>query len=645
MTTAISKITLDKLVRSEKNIRRIDAGGTAELAASIQRDGLIQNLTVAKRSDGKYEVVAGARRLAALQLLVKQKKMAKTAAIPCRVVPLEESEAISLAENQLREPMHPVDQLEAFKARIDNGDTITDVASRFGVTETFVKQRLKLASVAPELLEDCRAGAMTLQQLQAFTVTDDTAAQIDLWSRVKGNQYASQPDWIKSDLLEAAVDSDDRRLKFIGRAAYQKAGGAIIAPDLFSAMGEDDEDLPAEVISDPDLLEKLALEKLERQAAKLQKAEGLAFVEVRTHHFNPYCETDLIQATVVRRAPSPEIEEQIRELVNARLEIRREQSLIDPNGDEGDAYDALVEKEEALDDHIERIEDSLKEIHPDELEHLGAVIYIDRDGKPVIERNIIRKEHKGKARPVNQATGDEESDDQIDEPESASYSEKLNLQLLTQKTAILRNEMMQHPSACLAVIVYHMIVEDYRTELGAPLRDTPLRTSKDWQQKPLEDTDASIATSEAALENKAAEDEALAELSQLLNAVRDEDPHQALLDYLLNSASNEQLMELLALCVTNRVDLRPQKNGSTAPERLLSTAFLTPLKINTYWSPTAENFFGHISKPLIIDAVTEAGAGDASALVDMKKQEAAEQAEQLVAGTGWLPSPMRIGEA
>jgi hypothetical protein len=49
--------------------------------------------------------------------------------------------------------MHPADQFEAFRALIDDGSTPADIAARFGISETAVKQRLKLARVSPVVFE------------------------------------------------------------------------------------------------------------------------------------------------------------------------------------------------------------------------------------------------------------------------------------------------------------------------------------------------------------------------------------------------------------------------------------------------------------------------------------------------------------
>ena len=60
------------------------------------------------------------------------------------------------------------------------------------------------------------------------------------------------------------------------------------------------------------------------------------------------------------------------------------------------------------------------------------------------------------------------------------------------------------------------------------------------------------------------------------------------------------------------------------------------------WTPTSENYLNRVPKARILEAVTEAkGAGMAELIEGLKKSDMAEQAERLLAGTGWLPEPLR----
>ncbi|WP_163334166.1 ParB/Srx family N-terminal domain-containing protein, partial [Enterobacter bugandensis] len=84
-----------------------------ELAEDIARRTLLQSLTVRPVLDesgaetGVFEIPAGGRRYRALELLVKQKRLAKTAPIPCVVRTEGLAEEDSLAENVQRAPLHP----------------------------------------------------------------------------------------------------------------------------------------------------------------------------------------------------------------------------------------------------------------------------------------------------------------------------------------------------------------------------------------------------------------------------------------------------------------------------------------------------------------------------------------------------------
>jgi len=164
VTYTTTEISLAKLIPSPANARRTGAGlGIEALAASIQAHGLLQSLVVRPALDGqgqatgKYEVAAGGRRLTALKLLAKRKRIGKGAAIPCCVLDgdgVDGAEA-SLAENVVRLDMHPADQFEAF-ARLHQdgaGLGIEEVAARFGVSAQTVRQRLRLAVVSPALVQ------------------------------------------------------------------------------------------------------------------------------------------------------------------------------------------------------------------------------------------------------------------------------------------------------------------------------------------------------------------------------------------------------------------------------------------------------------------------------------------------------------
>ena len=285
MATAIQKIILspsrdipfNKLVLSQSNVRRVKAGvSIEELAEDIARRGLLQGLSVrpvvdqAGAETGMFEIPAGGRRYRALELLVKQKRLAKTAPVPCVVREGGIAEEDSLAENIQRAALHPLDQFRAFLALREKGQSEEEIAAAFFVSVSVVKQRMKLASVSPALLDVYAEDGMTLDQLMAFTVSGDHKRQEQVFERVKAS-YDKQPYVIRRMLTEGAIRAADKRAQFIGIDAYVEAGGTILR-DLFQGDG-------GGWLQDVALVNRLVAEKLEREADAI-RAEGWKWIEV-----------------------------------------------------------------------------------------------------------------------------------------------------------------------------------------------------------------------------------------------------------------------------------------------------------------------------------------------------------------------------
>lgn len=216
---AIASIPLNKLVPWDGNVRKIGAtDGLEELAANIAAHGILQSLVVRKSNRGKYAIIAGRRRYLALTSLAEAGIIAHDAPVPCRIVPgTADATEIGLSENVIRAPMHPADQFEAFSALAEDGSGPADIAARFGMSETAVRQRLKLARVSPLVFAAYREDELTLEQVQAFAVTDDREAQERVFSEMAGRTLS--PLMIRRALSQGDIAATDKRVKFIGLAA------------------------------------------------------------------------------------------------------------------------------------------------------------------------------------------------------------------------------------------------------------------------------------------------------------------------------------------------------------------------------------------------------------------------------------------
>lgn len=302
---ALQYIPLRLLTYTKRNVRKVKSEETAddELQASIAAHGVKQNLVVTPRPNGKdgFHVVAGGRRLKALYALVKSETPVQGEVIdedyqvPCQLLGDEEDAGeVSLAENIIREPLHPADQYEQFAKLFKKGKglSVEQIAERFGVSEHTVDQRLRLGMLHPVLLKNYRDGNCNLETLMAFTLAgEDHDRQMEAAKAVsKANNGRVDGYSVKEYLTQDKMYANNSLVKFVGLEAYEEAGGEVTR-DLFAQ-----EDTAGIYIEQPDLIHQLANAKLEEEVEKRDK-QGWKWVgicldgfyeEVRRHdEFEP----------------------------------------------------------------------------------------------------------------------------------------------------------------------------------------------------------------------------------------------------------------------------------------------------------------------------------------------------------------------
>lgn len=372
---SIFDVPLSKLRHSPANVRTVnpDKAADKELIASIRAHGLWQNLVVRSSGDDlTYEVTAGGRRLAALQHLAEAGEIvAEGYPVPCRLEDVITPEEVGLVENLHRAELHPADKFVAFKRLADQGMTQKDIAAHFGISTNEVKKHLKLAGVHPDIVQAFRAGKLSLEAVMAYTLADDQERQLQVFKA--GGMDAVSPWAIRRKLTIDAVEADSGIAKFVGLAAYKKAGGTV-TQDLFQN---------GRYLHDVALLERLAEEKLEAEAQKLRD-EGYGWVTATTDNFHP--DMNLPQAGGRYEEP----EEFLERMRAAEAELERLDHM-DPD-EEGfniEAFDAAQEKVDELEDERERYW-----VAESELSDLGAVVRIGWDGALHINKGLQRPGHR-----------------------------------------------------------------------------------------------------------------------------------------------------------------------------------------------------------------------------------------------------------
>jgi ParB family chromosome partitioning protein len=607
-------VPLNMLKKSPRNVRKVEhtAAEVEGLAASIAANGMLQNLVVEPELDGEgretghYFVTIGEGRRLAQLLRAKRRQITKTDLIRCVLDTEHDAHEISLAENVIRSSMHPADEFEAFALlHTEKGMAADDIAARFGVTPAVVRQRLKLAAVSPTLMTVYREGGMSLEQVMAFTLTDDHARQQEVW---RGLGWDKDADAIRRALTEGQVAAGDRRAQFVGAEAYLEAGG-VITRDLF-----DDEN--GGYFADPALLDRLVLAKLEQEAQAV-RAEGWAWVMVTP-------EFDFRATSSMRRVYPSEPE------LPAKAQ-RRMKKL----GAEYDELVAVAENEEmteAMQARLNALETEMEALKgqpvydPADVAAGGAFVSLGHEGGVRVERGFIRKEgeapaaQRREAEPEVSANGAEVS---------SALPDRLVAQLTAQRTAALREAVAQRPDVAFIAVVHAFVASTFYSGNRVSCLDMTVRTVY------LSGYAAGIDESP---HGRACSDRQ-AELAKVLP-----DDVTDLWDALLGF-TQEQLMRLLAHCAALTVDavVRPGAGSSQPLKHAEALSQAVSLDMAAHWQPTAANYLGQVTKAVIVDAVRDGVSEEAAAqLADLKKPAMAEAAERLLADKGWLPQVLRL---
>ncbi|MGJ7042779.1 ParB family chromosome partitioning protein [Shinella sp. BE166] len=619
--TDIITVALSKLDADPKNVRKTySAEGIEALAANIRADGyrLLQNLVIRKGDKrGRYFVVAGGRRLAALKLLAEAGEITKDYPVECKEREGEIATEISLAENVMREDMHPVDQYEAFDALAKQGKDIADIAARFGTTETIVRKRLALARVSPILLQQFRDEEMSFAQLSAFTVSDDHERQVTVWNSLPS--WSRDPHSIRRALTEEMIPATDKRVQFIGGLeAYEVAGGQV-QRELFDERN-------AGYAMDVALVEKLVAEKLETAAATV-RAEGWKWVECSGTAPAGY-------HAMKRHYPEalPLSEEDQAALDAAQAEYDELAELIESGMADDEAEAKLSDVEKRIDSLKARSE----AYSPEALEQAGTFVFLDYCGRLAIERGFVKP---GEV----ESAGDEEEDSEglpsassaaTPKAPSISHSAALIENLTAHKTAALRIELANNPDVALVAVVHAMLLSvsyPYNSEQSA----LQLSLTHERLEPSMKDAESCKGLC------------AFNDLAENYGHHLPGNPAD-LFEWLLEQPQDMVLM-LLAFGAAHSVNAVEKKftHRKKGIEQANQLGRALEVNMPDWFETTGDSYFKHVNRTTIELSLAEARGSEAelSVRAAAKKSEAVAIADRLVGGTGWIPSPLRIAPA
>jgi ParB family chromosome partitioning protein len=613
----IQNIPLNQLVAWDGNVRKTRSKShVAEIKASIKHDGLQQNLVVFPEGK-KFAIAAGQTRFEAMQELAEEGHLPKDFAVPVIFTTKEEAHAVSLAENTIRENMNAADEAEAFAKLAGEGTSNLEIGQRYGRTERYVDQRLKIAGCSKLCLKEYRAGNLTLDQLYALTVAKDHKAQDEVVKRITGKGYFDRdPDSIREMLQpEDAVDTDDIRFKIVPEKDFIAAAGIIANNDLFTTDGKG-------ICQNVELLDKLVMERLDRKLASVQK-EGFSWNEIRVPFSYEQKQTFAQLQPDLKPLP-PKKQAELDKLEQELEKVTKEWDSFSFDETDTPEYEELDSKKEKLEQEIDEINEEREEFWPPEkLAISGCVVYIGSTGI-CVERGYVKPEHKAQARKLDRENAGLE-DDGTPEKKKAKpeFSAGLVEQLTAQRSAALAAVLMDKPKEATLALYYTLICQVFFNGASA---ENVLQISA--QQEYFSDVKGSKALDAIAARKK--------ELQQKLPA------KGKLWEWMQNGKNAKTLQTVVSFCIAVSANCIQKKAHNPKHARFTSTqlvADLIGLDMKEWFTATAANYFSKVSKAQMSEALKDVDAtlpGN-----DMKSAEIAKYAEQQTAGKGWLPKILR----
>ena len=595
-------VPLASLIKSPLNVRTVpySAESVSELADSIKGVGLLQNLVVHALPGDRHGVAAGGRRLAALNMLAERNILPADWPVRVKVIPQELATAASMTENGHRRDMHPAEQIAGFRAMAQEGKTPAQIGDLLGYSPRHVQRMLKLADLAPVILDALAEDRITTEHCQALALENDTARQVQVFEAACQSGWGGKPEvqTIRRLVTESEVAvAGNTKFRFVGADAFSPDE---LRTDLFS----DDEGGYVDCVA----LDAALLEKLQAVAEYLREAEGWGWCAGRMEAVGE-CRED---ARAYRNLPQPEAvlteaeEERLNELM-ARYDALENQC------EESDLLEAEMK--------LMRCMAKVRAWTP-EMRAGGGVVVSWRYGNVCVQRGV-------QLRSEDDVADDADRTEQVQEKASV---EEISLPLLTkmssERTLAVQAALMQQPDKSLTLLAWTLCLNVF----GSGAYSKPAQISLECKHYSL--------TSDAPSGKEGAAFMAMMAEKARLAALLPEGWSRDMTTFL--SLSQEVLLSLLSFCTACSIHgVQTRECGHTSRSPLDTLESAIGFHMRDWWQPTKANFFGHLKKPQVIAALNEAGlSGAARDAEKMKKGDAAEHAEFHMKDNRWVPGWM-----
>ncbi|HAD0361206.1 TPA_asm: ParB/RepB/Spo0J family partition protein [Salmonella enterica subsp. enterica serovar Typhimurium] len=592
-------VPLASLIKSPLNVRTVpySAESVSELADSIKGVGLLQNLVVHALPGDRYGVAAGGRRLAALNMLAERNILTADWPVRVKVIPQELATAASMTENGHRRDMHPAEQIAGFRAMAQEGKTPAQIGDLLGYSPRHVQRMLKLADLAPVILDALAEDRITTEHCQALALENDTARQVQVFEAACQSGWGGKPDVrvIRNLITESEVAvAGNSKFRFVGADAFSPDE---LRTDLFSDDGDGYVDRVA--------LDAALLEKLQAVAEYLREAEGWEWCAGRMEPVGE-CRED---AGTYRCLPEPEAV--LTEAEEERLnELMTRYDALENQCEESD----LLEAEMKLMRCMAKVRAWTPEIRAG-----SGVVVSWCYGNVCVQRGV-------------QLRSEDDVADRTEQVQEKASVEEISLPLLTkmssERTLAVQAALMQQPDKSLALLAWTLCLNVF----GSGAYSSPARIY-------LECGHYSLTSAAPSGKEGTAFMALMAEHFRLAALLPDE-WERDMTTFL--SLSQEVLLSLLSFCTACSIHgVQTRECGHTSRSPLDSLETAIGFHMRDWWQPTKANFFGHLKQPQIIAALNEAGlSGAARDAEKMKKGDAAEHAEFHMKDNRWVPGWM-----
>ncbi|EBI5241909.1 hypothetical protein DPH48_22180 [Salmonella enterica] len=595
-------VPLASLIKSPLNVRTVpySAESVSELAESIKGVGLLQNLVVHALPGDRYGVAAGGRRLAALNMLAEHGIIPADWPVRVKIIPQELATAASMTENGQRRDMHPAEQIAGFRAMAKEGKTPAQIGDLLGYSPRHVQRMLKLADLAPVILDALAEDRITTEHCQALALENDTARQVQVFEAACQSGWGGKPDVrvIRNLITESEVAvAGNSKFRFVGADAFSPDE---LRTDLFSDDGDGYVDRVA--------LDAALLEKLQAVAEHLREAEGWEWCAGRMEPVGE-CRED---AGTYRCLPEPEAV--LTEAEEERLnELMTRYDALENQCEESDLLEAEMK--------LMRCMAKVRAWTP-EMRAGGGVVVSWRYGNVCVQRG------------VQLCSEDDVADDadRTEQMQEKASVEEISLPLLTkmssERTLAVQAALMQQPDKSLALLAWTLCLNVF----GSGAYSNPAKIRLECEHYAL--------TSDAPSGKEGAAFMAMMAEKARLAALLPDGWARDMTTFL--SLSQEVLLSLLSFCTACSIHgVQTREYGHTSRSPLDSLESAIGFHMRDWWQPTKANFFGHLKKPQIIAALNEAGlSGAARDAEKMKKGDAAEHAEFHMKDNRWVPGWM-----